>query len=208
MKVKVLNIEGKETGRDIELNDDIFNTEPDNNAIYLDVKHYLANKRQGTNKTKERSEIIGSNRKLRRQKGSGAARVGSIKNPIFRGGGRTFGPKPRSYKFKINKKLKKLARKSALSAKNKEKQIIVIEDFNMEKPKTKEFLDIKDNLNIADKKTLFVFKNKNNNVYLSSRNLQKTRVVTANELNTYNILNCNSLVLSEKTVEFINQILA
>jgi large subunit ribosomal protein L4 len=207
MEAKILNIQGQETGRTIELKDSIFAIEPNEHAVYLDVKQYLANKRQGTHKAKERGEVTGSTKKLRRQKGSGAARVGSIKNPLFRGGGRVFGPRPRSYEQKINKKVKKLARKSALSAKLKQNEIIVIEDFNLEQPKTKEMLKIKENLKILDKKTLFVFKNKNNNVYLSSRNLTHTKVITVNELNTYRILDNKSLVLSESTVEYLNQIL-
>jgi len=207
MEAKILNIQGQETGRTIELKDSIFAIEPNEHAVYLDVKQYLANKRQGTHKAKERGEVTGSTKKLRRQKGSGAARVGSIKNPLFRGGGRVFGPRPRSYEQKINKKVKKLARKSALSAKLKQNEIIVIEDFNLVQPKTKEMLKIKENLKILDKKTLFVFKNKNNNVYLSSRNLTHTKVITVNELNTYRILDNKSLVLSESTVEYLNQIL-
>ncbi len=208
MEVKVLNIQGQETGRTIELKDSVFAMEqPNEHAIYLDVKAYLANKRQGTHKAKERGEIAGSTRKLRRQKGSGAARVGSIKNPLFRGGGRVFGPRPRDYSQKLNKKVKKLARKSALSLKVKDNELIVVEDFTFDAPKTKEFLKVKENLKISDKKALFVFKNKNNNVYLSSRNLKDSKVITANELNTYRILDNKALVLSESTVEFLNSIL-
>lgn len=208
MEVKVLNIQGQETGRTVELKDSVFAMEePNEHAIYLDVKAYLANKRQGTHKAKERGEISGSTRKLRRQKGSGAARVGSIKNPLFRGGGRVFGPRPRDYSQKLNKKVKKLARKSALSLKVKDNELIVVEDFTFEAPKTKEFLKVKENLKISDKKALFVFKNKNNNVYLSSRNLKDSKVITANELNTYRILDNKALVLSESTVEYLNSIL-
>ncbi len=208
MEVKVLNIQGQETGRTVELKDSVFAMEePNEHAIYLDVKAYLANKRQGTHKAKERGEIAGSTRKLRRQKGSGAARVGSIKNPLFRGGGRVFGPRPRDYSQKLNKKVKKLARKSALSLKVKDNELIVVEDFTFEAPKTKEFLKVKENLKISDKKALFVFKNKNNNVYLSSRNLKDSKVITANELNTYRILDNKALVLSESTVEYLNSIL-
>jgi len=204
MEVKILNIQGEETGRTIELKDSVFNIEPNEHAIYLDVKQHMANKRQGTHKAKERAEVAGSTRKLRKQKGSGAARVGSIKSPVFRGGGRIFGPRPRTYEQKVNKKVKKLARCSALSLKVKNNEVIVIEDFNMETPKTKEMLKIKENLKINDKKVLFVFKNKNNNVYLSSRNLQKTSVITINELNTYSVLNNKTLVLSEATVQELN----
>jgi len=207
MEVKVLNTQGQETGRTIELKDSIFNIEPNEHAIYLDVKQHMANKRQGTHKSKERADIVGSTRKLRRQKGSGAARVGSIKSPIFRGGGRVFGPRPRDYDMKVNKKVKQLARRSALSSKLKNNEIIVIEDFSFDAPKTKEMIKVQENLKINDKKTLFVFNTKKNNVYLSSRNLQKTTVVTASELNTYGILNNKSLVLSETTVEFLNNIL-
>lgn len=207
MEVKVLNIQGQETGRTIELNDSVFNIEPNDHAVYLDVKQHLANKRQGTHKAKERGEISGSTKKLRRQKGSGAARVGSIKSPVLRGGGRIFGPRPRDYEFKVNKKVKQLARRSALSSKVKNNEIIVIEDFTFDAPKTKEMIKVKENLKINDKKSVFVFKNKNNNVYLSSRNLQDTSVVTVSELNTYKILNNKSLVLSEASVEFLNNIL-
>jgi len=207
MEVKILNYQGQDTGRTIELKDSIFNIEPNEHAIYLDVKQHLANKRQGTHKAKERGDIAGSTRKLRRQKGSGAARVGSIKNPLFRGGGRVFGLRPRDYELKLNKKLKRLARRSAFSVKTQQNEILVIEDFNFETPKTKEMLVVKENLKISDKKALFVFKSKNNNVYLSSRNLQDTNVITANDLNTYKILNNKALVLSESTIEQINSIL-
>jgi len=208
MEVKILNYQGKDTGRTIELKDSIFNIEPNEHAIYLDVKQHLANKRQGTHKSKERGEIAGSTRKLRKQKGSGAARVGGIKSPLFRGGGRVFGPRPRDYELKLNKKVKQLARKSAFSVKIQKNEILVIEDFNFETPKTKEMILVKENLKISDKKTIFVFKSKINNVYLSSRNLQNTNVITANDLNTYRILNNNTLVLSESTVKQINSILA
>ncbi|MEA3451010.1 MAG: 50S ribosomal protein L4 [Bacteroidota bacterium] len=207
MKVKILNYQGQDTGRTIELKDSIFSIEPNEHAIYLDVKQHLANKRQGTHKTKERADIVGSTKKLRKQKGSGAARIGSVKSPLLRGGGRAFGPRPRDYELKLNKKLKKLARKSAFSAKIQDKEIIVIEDFKFDTPKTKEMLVVKENLKISDKKALFVFDSKNNNVYLSSRNLQDTIVITANDLNTYWILNNKALVLSESTIEQINSIL-
>ena len=207
MEVKILNIQGQETGRTIELKDSVFNIEPNEHAIYLDVKQHLANKRQGTHKAKERGEVAGSTKKLRRQKGSGAARVGDIKNPLFRGGGRVFGPRPRDYEQKVNKKVKKLARRSALSIKAKNNEIIVVEDFNFEAPKTKEMLKVKENLKISDKKALFVFKDKNNFVYLSARNLKDTNVITANDLNTYRVLNNKALVLSESTVQHLNEIL-
>jgi len=201
MKVKILNYQGQDTGRTIELKDSIFSIEPNEHAIYLDVKQHLANKRQGTHKSKERADIVGSTKKLRKQKGSGAARIGSVKSPLLRGGGRVFGPRPRTYESKLNKKLKKLARKSAFSSKIQNNEIIVIEDFNFDTPKTKEMLSVKENLKISDKKSLFVFDSKNNNVYLSSRNLQDTFVITANDLNTYRILNNKALVLSESTIE-------
>ena len=205
MKVKIFNLEGQEIDRTVELNDSVFNIEPNDHAIYLDVKQHRANVRQGTHKAKERADIVGSTRKLRNQKGSGAARVGSIKNPLFRGGGRVFGPRPRSYSHKLNKKLKQLARRSALTYKIKKNEIIVVEDFNMDVPSTKQMVQIRENLKINDKKVLFVFENKNKNVYLSSRNLKNTTVVTASDLNTYRILDNKSLVLSESTVKFINE---
>ena len=207
MEAKVLNIKGEETGRTIELKDSIFAIEPNEHAIYLDVKQHLANKRQGTAKAKPRNQIAGSTRKLRRQKGSGAARVGDIKNPLFRGGSRIFGPLPRDYSQKVNKKVKKLARKSALSLKLQDQQVLVIEDFTFDAPKTKEFVALKENLKISDKKTVFVFNTKNNYVYLSSRNLKDSKVITVSELNTYNILDNKALVLTESTVEHLNTIL-
>ena len=206
MVIDVLNIQGKETGKKVELNDQIFGIEPNDHAIYMDVKLYMANQRQGTHKAKERGEITGSTRKIKRQKGTGTARAGSIKSPIFRGGGTIFGPRPRSYSFKMNKKVKQLARKSALSYKAKEQGIIVVEDFSLEVPKTKEFVAIKDNLKIADKKSLFVLPVENKNIYLSSRNLQDVSVVTASELTTYQILNAKSLVLMEGSLPKIEEI--
>ncbi len=203
MKVAVVDIKGKETGRKAELSDDVFGIEPNNHAIYLDVKQYLANQRQGTHKAKERAEISGSTRKLKKQKGTGTARAGSIKSPVFRGGGRVFGPRPRNYGFKLNKKQKSLARKSALSQKAKDKSIIVVEDFNFDTPKTKEFINILNSLGIADKKTLFVLGEPNKNVYLSSRNLQRSEVVNHSELNTYKILNANNLVFFEGSLKEI-----
>ncbi|MEX0998135.1 MAG: 50S ribosomal protein L4 [Flavobacteriaceae bacterium] len=205
MKVAVLDINGKETGREVNLSKDVFAVEPNNHAVYLDVKQYLANQRQGTHKAKERAEIVGSTRKIKKQKGTGTARAGNIKNPLFKGGGRVFGPRPRSYSFKLNKTLKRLARKSALSMKAKDKQIYVIEDFNFEAPKTKNFTNLLGALGLENKKSLFVLGELNNNVYLSSRNLKGTEVIINSELSTYKILNANSLVLLESSLEGIEQ---
>ncbi len=205
MELSVLNIEGKETGRKVSLNDQIFGIEPSDHAIYLDVKQYLANQRQGTHKSKERAEVAGSTKKIKRQKGTGTARAGSIKSPVFRGGGTVFGPRPHSYGFKLNKKVKQLARKSALTYKANEKSILVLEDFNLEAPKTKELVTIKANLQIADKKSLFVLPVENNNIYLSSRNLKDVSVVTASELNTYQILNAKTVVIVEGSVKKIEE---
>ncbi|HZH72335.1 MAG TPA: 50S ribosomal protein L4 [Mariniphaga sp.] len=205
MELSVLNIEGKETGRTITLSDMIFGVEPNDHAIYLDVKQYLANKRQGTHKSKERAEVAGSTRKIKKQKGTGTARAGSLKSPVFRGGGTIFGPRPRSYDFKLNKKVKQLARKSALSYKAKENGIVVLEDFNLEAPKTREMVKIKSNLQIADKKSLFVLPAENNNIYLSSRNLQDVSVVIASELSTYQILNAKAIVLLEGSVKKLEE---
>ena len=205
MELSVLNKEGKETGRKVTLNDRIFGVEPSDHAIYLDVKQYLANKRQGTHKSKERSEVAGSTRKIKRQKGTGTARAGSIKSPVFRGGGTVFGPRPKSYEFKLNKKVKQLARKSAITYKARENSIVVLEDFSLEAPKTREMVAIKSNLQIADKKSLFVLPAENNNIYLSSRNLQDVSVVIASELNTYQILNAKTIVLLEGSVKKIEE---
>ncbi len=205
MKVAVLDINGKETGREVNLSKDVFAVEPNNHAVYLDVKQYLANQRQGTHKAKERAEIAGSTRKIKKQKGTGTARAGNIKNPLFKGGGRVFGPRPKSYSFKLNKTLKRLARKSALSMKAKDKQIYVIEDFNFEAPKTKNFTNLLGALGLENKKSLFVLGELNNNVYLSSRNLKGTEVIINSELSTYKILNANSLVLLESSLEGIEQ---
>ncbi len=205
MELSVLNIEGKETGRTITLDDRIFGVEPNDHAIYLDVKQYMANKRQGTHKTKERAEVAGSTRKIKRQKGTGTARAGSIKSPLFRGGGTVFGPRPRSYGFKLNKKVKQLARKSALTYKARENSIVIVEDFNLEAPKTKEMAAIKSNLQIADKRSLFVLPAENNNIYLSSRNLQDVSVIIASDLNTYQILNAKAIVLLEGSVKKIEE---
>lgn len=203
MKVAVVDINGKKTGRNVELSDAIFAIEPNDHAIYLDVKQHLANKRQGTHKAKERADITGSTRKIKKQKGSGTARAGSIKSPIFRGGGRAFGPRPRDYSFKLNKGLKKLARQSALSLKAKENNIIVLEKFDFEAPKTKEFLNLLNALELNNKKSLFVLDGSNNNVYLSSRNLKDAKVVSISHLNTYSVLNANKVILSEGCLEEI-----
>lgn len=203
MKVAVLDIKGKETGRKADLSDAVFAIEPNNHAIYLDVKQYLAHQRQGTHKSKERAEIVGSTRKIKKQKGTGTARAGSIKSPIFRGGGRIFGPRPRDYKQKLNKSVKRLARKSALSLKSKEEAILVVEDFNFEAPKTKDFMQVLKSLGLENKKSLIVLGDSNNNVYLSSRNLKRSEVITNSELSTYKILNANNIVLLEGSLEGI-----
>ncbi len=207
MKVAVHNIKGKETTKKVDLKKNIFGIEPNDHAIYLDVKHYLANQRTGTSKTKERGEITGSRRKIRRQKGSGMARVGDIKNPIFRGGGRTFGPKPRDYDNKLNKKVKRLARKSALTYKAKDNNIIVLEDFTLDTPKTKEYLNVLTNLEQTDNKTLMILPETNKNVYLSSRNIKKAKVVRASDLCTYDIMNANKLLVVESSVKEIEETL-
>jgi large subunit ribosomal protein L4 len=203
MELAILNINGKETGRKVNLDDSIFGVEPNDHAIYLDTKQYLANQRQGTHSSKDRGEIAGSTRKIKRQKGTGTARAGSIKNPLFRGGGRIFGPKPRFYGFKLNKKVKQLARKSALSYKASTSNIIVLEDFSLEAPKTKEIIKIGTNLNIANKKSLFVLPEQNNNIYLSTRNIQGVDVATANELSTYKIMKASTLVLTESAIDVL-----
>ena len=205
MEVKVLNINGKETGRSITLSDSVFAIEPNNHAVYLDVKQYLANQRQGTHKAKERAEVTGSTRKIKKQKGTGTARAGSIKNPLFKGGGRVFGPRPRSYSFKLNKQLKRLARKSAFSIKAKESNIVVLEDFNLETPNTKNFINVLKALGLENKKSLFVLGDSNKNVYLSSRNLKTSSVISSSELSTYAILNTNTLVLMEGSLEGIEE---
>lgn len=206
MELSVFNIKGEDTGRKVTLNDAIFGIEPNDHAIYLDVKQFLANKRQGTHKSKERSEVSGSTRKLIRQKGGGGARRGDINSPVLVGGGRVFGPRPRDYEFKLNKKVKSLARKSALSYKAKNSAILVVEDFNMEAPKTKEFVTITKNLKVADKKLLMVLPEKNNFVYLSARNLQKAKVVTVSDINTYSVLDAANLVLTESSVAAIEKL--
>ena len=207
MELSVLNSKGKETGRKVKLDPSVFGIDPNDHAIYLDVKQHLANKRQGNHKSKERAEIVGSTRKIKKQKGTGTARAGSIKSPIFRGGGRIFGPTPRDYNQKVNKKVKRLARKSALSIKAKEKSILIVEDFQMESPKTSGYLDILKALGLTDKKSLVVLGEPNNNVYLSSRNLEHSKVITNSELSTYQITNAASLVLFESAVSEIETIL-
>lgn len=203
MKVAVLDIKGKETGRKVELSDAVFKIEPNEHAIYLDVKQYLAHQRQGTHKAKERGEIVGSTRKIKKQKGTGTARAGSIKSPIFRGGGRIFGPRPKDYTQKLNKNVKRLARRSALSLKAQENAVVVVEDFNFDAPKTKDFVNVLKSLGIEDKKSLIVLGDSNNNVYLSSRNLERSEVVTNSELSTYKILNAQNVVLLEGSLEGI-----
>ena len=207
MEVAVLNIQGKETGRKITLSEAVFGIEPNNHTIYLDIKQFLANQRQGTHKSKERNEVAGSTRKIKKQKGTGTARAGSVKSPVFVGGGRIFGPRPKDYTQKLNKKVKRLARRSILSQKVKDGAIIVLENFNFEAPKTKEFTNILSNLGIQDKKVLFVLSDINKNVYLSSRNLPSVNTITASELNTYNVANASSVVLLEGAVEVIESIL-
>jgi large subunit ribosomal protein L4 len=203
MEVKVLDVNGKETGRKVQLSDSVFAIEPNNHAVYLDVKQYLANQRQGTHKAKERAEVAGSTRKIKKQKGTGTARAGSAKNPLFKGGGTVFGPRPRSYSFKLNKSLKRLARKSAFSIKAKEENLVVVEDFNFETPNTKNFINVLKALGLDNKKSLFVLGESNKNVYLSSRNLKASSVITTSELSTYGILNTNKLVLMESSLEEI-----
>lgn len=203
MKVAVLDINGKDTGRKADLSNKVFAIEPNNHAVYLDVKQYLANQRQGTHKAKERAEIVGSTRKIKKQKGTGTARAGSIKSGVFKGGGRIFGPRPRNHGFKLNKNVKRLARKSALTIKAQEKAIVVLEDFDFEAPKTKNFTDVLKALNLETKKSLFVLGTPNNNVYLSSRNLKGSEVLTSSELSTYKILNANQVILLESAIEGI-----
>lgn len=203
MEVKVLDINGKETGRTVNLSDSVFAIEPNKHAVYLDVKQYLANQRQGTHKAKERAEITGSTRKIKKQKGTGTARAGSIKSPLFKGGGTVFGPRPRSYSFKLNKSLKRLARKTALTLKAKDSNLVVIEDFNFDTPSTKNFINVLKALGLDNKKSLFVLGGSNKNVYLSSRNLKSSSVVTSSDLNTYALMNADSLVLTEGSVEGI-----
>ncbi len=205
MELDVMNISGESTGKKVKLNKEIFGIEPNDHAIYLDVKQIMNNRRQGTSKTKERSEIRGSRKKIKRQKGTGTARFGDIKNPLFRGGGRVFGPRPRSYGGKLNRKVKELARKSALAYKVKNKQLMVVEDFTMEAPKTSEFANIQKNLKLDDKKSVFVISERNKNVYLSSRNLQNSKVITLSELNTYEIMNASALCFVESSLDVLQK---
>ncbi len=208
MEVAVLNVSGKETGVRVQLPDSVFGVEPSDHAIYLDVKQYLANQRQGTHKSKQRNEIAGSTRKLHKQKGTGGARAGSVKSPLFNGGGRVFGPQPRDYGFKLNKKLKSLARKSALSYKAKDDQIVVLEDFTFDTIKTKSYIQFVADLNFANEKTLLVLPVANNNIYLSSRNIKKAKVITADQLSTYDILNASRLLLTTGSVKTLEEALA
>ncbi|MFO7935548.1 MAG: 50S ribosomal protein L4 [Bacteroidales bacterium] len=201
MELEVVNISGENTGKKVKLSDEIFGIEPNDHAIYLDVKQYMANRRQGTSKTKERAEITGSRKKIKRQKGTGTARAGDIKNPIFRGGGRTFGPRPRTYTGKVNRKVKELARKSALTYKVKNNQLMVVEDFSIDAPKTRDFVAIQKNLKIDGKKSLFVIRERNKNLYLSSRNLQNSKILTLSELNTYEIMNASALLFVESSLD-------
>ncbi|MDX5338583.1 MAG: 50S ribosomal protein L4 [Cyclobacteriaceae bacterium] len=208
MELAVINQKGQDTGRKVTLSDDIFAIEPNDNAIYLDVKQYLANQRQGTHKSKERNEVAGSTKKIKKQKGTGGARAGSLKAPNFRGGGRVFGPKPRDYSFKLNKKVKQLARKSALSYKAKENSLMVLEDLSFDAPKTKNYIALLNGLSLSDKKTLLVLPEDNKNVFLSSRNLPKAKVVTVNDVNTYQLLHADQLVLCEGSVSKLETILS
>ncbi len=208
MELAVLNTQGKTTGRKVQLSDAVFGIEPNEHAVYLDVKQHLANQRQGTHKAKERGEVRGSTRKLRKQKGGGGARAGSLRNPLYKGGGRVFGPRPHLYGFKLNKKLKELARKSVLSSQAKNQNITVVEDFNFETPKTKSFLAIVDSLELRDEKVLLVLTEQNKNIYLSSRNLEGVKVLTVNELNTYDLLNTNKVVLVESSVKELENTLS
>ncbi|MFC3879337.1 50S ribosomal protein L4 [Algoriphagus namhaensis] len=208
MELAVINHKGEDTGRKVTLSEDIFGIEPNDHAIYLDVKQYLANQRQGTHKSKERNEIAGSTKKIKKQKGTGSARAGSIKSPLFRGGGRVFGPRPRNYSFKLNKKVKQLARKSALSYKVKEESLTVLENLSFDSPKTKNYVNLLNGLALGDKKTLVVLPEANMNVYLSSRNLAKSKVVTVNDVNTYQVLHADQLVLCEGSVSMLETILS
>lgn len=207
MTVSVLNISGKETGRKMSLSKDVFGIKPNDHAIYLDIKRIMAGRRQGTAKTKERADISGSTRKIKKQKGTGTARAGSIKSPIFRGGGRAFGPRPRDYSIKLNKKLTKLARKSALTYKAMDKNIAVIEEFSIDTPKTKDYLKILEALSLNDKKTLLIISKPDRNIVLSSKNLKKAKVVTADKLNTYDVLNADNLMFVENSIEKVSEIL-
>ena len=206
MDLSVLTNKGEDTGRKVKLEKLIFEIEPNDHAIYLDVKSHLANRRQGTHKTKGRAEIVGSTRKIKKQKGTGTARAGSIKNPLFRGGGRVFGPEPRNHSFKLNKKLRQLARKSALTYKAKDKNISIIEDFNFEKPRTKNYLDFLNGMSLIDKKTLLVIPETDKNLVLSGRNIKKSKVIKAEQINTYDVLNADNLLLFESSVNKVNDL--
>ncbi len=208
MEVKVINISGKETGAKVQLPESVFGVQPSDHAIYLDVKQYLANQRQGTHKSKQRNEIAGSTRKLYKQKGTGGARAGSIKSPLFNGGGRVFGPQPRDYSFKLNKKLKSLARKSALSYKAQDNNVLVLEDFTFDNIKTKNYIDLVNALNLAGEKTLLVLPVQNHNIYLSSRNIQKAKVITTADLNTYDVLNAGKLLLTADSLKTLEEAFA
>lgn len=208
MEVKVVNISGKETGAKVQLPESVFGVTPNDHAIYLDVKQYLANQRQGTHKSKQRNEIAGSTRKLYKQKGTGGARAGSIKSPLFNGGGRVFGPQPRDYSFKLNKKLKSLARKSALAYKAQDNAVVVLEDFNFDSIKTKNYVNLVNALNLANEKTLLVLPEQNNNIYLSSRNIQKAKVIVASDLNTYDVLNAGKLLLTANSLKTLEEAFA
>lgn len=208
MELAVINHKGEDTGRKVTLSDEIFAIEPNDNAIYLDVKQYLANQRQGTHKSKERNEVAGSTKKIKKQKGTGGARAGSLKSPVFRGGGRVFGPRPRDYSFKLNKKVKQLARKSALSYKVIENSLVIMEDLSFDAPKTKNYIALLNGLSLSEKKTLLVLPSEDKNVFLSSRNLPKAKVVTVNDVNTYQVLNADQLVLCEGSVSKLETILS
>ena len=208
MEINVVDISGKETGAKVQLSDAIFGVEPNDHAIYLDVKQYLANQRQGTHKSKQRNEIAGSTRKLYKQKGTGGARAGNIKSPLFNGGGRVFGPQPRDYSFKLNKKLKQLARRSALSYKAKDNSIVILEDFSFDSVKTKNYVQLVTDLKVASEKTLLVLAVANNNVYLSSRNIKSAKVITADQLNTYDVLNAGKLILTTGSVKTLEEAFA
>ena len=208
MELAVYNISGKKTTKKVKLNKKVFGIDPNNHAIYLDVKQYLANQRQGTHKTKERGEITGSTRKIKKQKGTGTARAGSIKNPLFRSGGRVFGPKPRNYGFKLNKKLKKLARSSALSLMARDKNITILEDFSFDSPKTKKYLEMLSNFELKGQKTLLILSEPNDNIYLSARNLNKTNITTSSNLNTYQILNAGNILMVESSIKLIENTLS
>tara|TARA_B100000809_G_scaffold28822_1_gene25023 strand:- start:1793 stop:2428 length:636 start_codon:yes stop_codon:yes gene_type:complete len=207
MDIVVKNISGKDTKKKVSLDKSIYEVEPNDHAIYLDVKQYLANQRQGTHKAKERGEVKGSTRKIKKQKGTGTARAGDIKNPLFKGGGRVFGPRPRDYGFKLNIKQKRVARKSALTYKAKEGAITVVEEFSFDAPGTKNYIDLLNNFNAGDKKSLLVLSESNKNVYLSSRNLKKTKVVIASQINTYDLMNASNIIVSEGSIEIIENIL-